>query len=291
MKTALCLVLSAFLVGSGDVSSVKNSVAPSPVPEETTTYLGDAEVQSLVSAGIGQRVGKRLASEKKLVVNSTQKVSFVQLPSSGQQDQLCEPKEAIKVSDATSVSVRVTSEMTQTSMKTTFQKDGSEQPDLILELLVHNGVPMCRETHWYTEQKGYLEGTPYPIVDRSGVDELRTEHSIFASIQAKGVPVCALAEFYFTWLGQNSTQIRFFRDVMLGNASFVRKETRDGNLVYHLVRIRWDDKDERSHGICKDHFWVTSDFRLVAWDSEFTDAQFGNYVSYMVVERAYTYSN
>ncbi len=265
---------------------VSDDVSVSVLPD-------DPALQSILTAGIAQNVTRSLAYKRALTVRSVQTVSFGRESLTGQSAEesdrsIRDPRTALASLPHTTIQVDLESVMTQTSMRATFKRPSSDQAEMILELTTKDGQPMFQETHWYADRQGYLPGTPYEIAIRSGVEELKIDHAMWNEIQVQGAPVCALAEFFYTWLGQESLFVSGQREI-ISQSTMVSIEHRDGEALFHLIRPCYDDKEEASLNIRVDHFFFTMDFKLVAWNSLYTSARFGKRLSYMVVDRSYSY--
>lgn len=247
-------------------------------------------------ARIAARVCDRLETSESLGVHSTQTVSFVKTFCVG--DFVQSPQCAVASANALHVVVDINSTMYPSAFDTTFQKEGSHQPDLTISLGMVSGSPQLTERSWYPDENGegmYREET-YPTQHPSGVDELESEYSLFDTLPTN---VCATAEFYRNWLGQESPQVNSWRrniaEAQLVDVGYWIGKNRVYYNVYHLVREVYDTpRDNGGPGRQRriDHYYVdlmTS--RLVGWVSEYTDAVYSKKASYMVVERLYEYSN
>jgi len=248
---------------------------------------------SVLVAEIAAQVAGNLASSTTLTIHSSQTVSFAREPLDGVSREECErrlrePRLAIEALPHIRLDVEVDAEMTPTSMRAAFRKVGSPQPEMILELSRVNGQPVFRESHWYAGLRGYLRGEPYAIEDPSGVEGLQVDHALWSEIQAQGAPVCALAEFYCTWIGSESIRVRSFREI-IGEAVAVSRERLNGEDVYVLSRPCYDIHNDSSRSVRTDRFVVTNGFKLVAWSSHYTNLRFGARVAYMIVDRVYSY--
>lgn len=248
---------------------------------------------SVLVAEIAAKVAGNLASATTLTIHSSQTVSFASEPLDGVPKEECErrlrePRLAIEALPHIRLGVEVDAEMTPTSMQATFRKVGSPQPEMILELSSVNGQPMFRESHWYAALRGYLRGEPYAIEDPSGVEGLQVDHALWSEIEAQGAPACALAEFYCTWIGDESIRVRSYRTI-IGESVAVSRERLNGEEVYVLSRPCYDVRKDSWRSVRTDRFVVTDGFKLVAWSSHYTNLRFGARVAYMVVDRVYSY--
>ncbi len=270
-----------------------------PSDSETGSRRADPPSGSMPTSGlvaeIAAQVAGNLASATTLTIHSSQTVSFAREPLDGvskeeSERSLREPRLAIEALPHIRLDVEVDAEMTPTSMRASFRKVGSPQPEMILELSSVNGQPIFRESHWYAALRGYLRGEPYPIEDPSGVEGLQVDHAFWSEIQAQGAPVCALAEFYCTWIGSESIRVRSYREI-IGESVVVSRERLNGEDVYVLSRPCYDIRNDSSRSVRTDRFVVTDGFKLVAWSSHYTNLRFGARVAYMVVDRVYSYRN
>ncbi len=288
---APCLLLS-LLIGC---ESPQPSSLVVQHPESGTALLPqDPAVQSILIAGIAQKVARRLEETQSITVRSTQLVSFATQSLEGMSalesaQSIRDTRAAIVALPHTALEVLAESVMTQHSMRTTFRRRSSLQPETILELTRENGEAMLQETHWYADRQAYLRGEPYVIEDPSGVDGLKVEHTLWADIQSQGAPVCALAEFYYNWLGEHSHQRSAFREIISESVA-VSASKRDGEDVFILIRPCYDKLEASMRSTRTDQFFIDKEFQLVGWNSLYTHAKFGSRVAYMAVDRTYTYS-
>lgn len=258
---------------------------------ETARLPQDPALQRLLAAGIAHRVVEPLEYRRTLTVRSLQTVSFASDPLEGKQaiefdSSIRDPRSAIAALPSITAQVEVESTMTRDSMRATFKRPADVQPQLILELSTEDGKPMFRETHWYADRNAYVRGAPYQAAHASGVEELKVDHSMWAEIEAQGAPVCALADFFYTWLGRQSLRVSGLRFIL---SESTRVERRDGDGAFLLTRPCYDDRSRDSRNSRIDRFIVSADFRLVAWSSEYINARAGSTARYMVIDRTYAY--
>ncbi|MEI7877626.1 MAG: hypothetical protein WCI96_06815 [Planctomycetota bacterium] len=277
----------AEMPGSSAPASADTGARRSDLPSDSKT--------SVLVAEIATKVADNLAAAAAMKIHSSQTVTFAREPLEGLSEEECElrirePQLAVEALPHIRIEAEVDAEMTPTSLRASFRKIGSAQPEMILELSTVDGKPMFQESHWYAALKGYLRGDRYAIEDPSGVEVLRVDHTLWSEIQAQGAPVCALAEFYCTWIGKESIRVRANREI-IGEAIAISCERRNGEDVYVLSRPCYDLRKDTSRSIRSDRFVVSKDFRLVAWRTSYTSLRPGARVSYMVVDRAYTYRN
>lgn len=253
-------------------------------------------MQVILIAGVAEKMKQDLARRKALTVRSSQKVSYATESLTGlsveeSTQRLRDPMDAVRVLPAVAVEVEVEAKMTRNSMRSSFKRPSSGQPEMILELTTEGGKPMFRETHWYADRKAYLRGEPYPIDDPSGVEDLKVQHAMFADIEAKGSSVCALAEFFYTWVGKDTLFARTiaggFARSAIGDSI---KTSRLGDEDVFEIRVAgYDSKHDTWRSIRTDCIAVTRDFKLVAWRTMRVYVQYGVRASYLVDEASYIY--
>jgi hypothetical protein len=253
----------------------------------------DPALQSILAAGIALKVAQRLEYANAVEVRSLQTVSFAtesleDRPTGDLQASLRDPRAAIAALPNIILQVEVESKMRRDSMRATFKRPSDRRPQMILELMTKDGKRMFQETHWYSDRQAYLRGDLYSPTDPSGVEELKIDHALWAEVQAQGAPVCALADFFYTWIGWDSLWVRGTRS-MLARATTIKVERRDGGEVFVLTRPCHDDRDGPIRSIRTDQFVVTKDFRFIGWSSEHTHAKAGAAAKYMVIDRRYEY--
>ncbi len=256
----------------------------------------DPALQSILIAGIAEKIVQNLERRKALTVHSLKTVSFASESLEGRstvesQRSIRDPCAAIESLRSITVQVAVEAVMTRNSMRAIFRRPAAAQSEMILELTTRDGQPMFQETHWYTDKQAYLRGEPYAISDPSGVKELKVEHTMFAEIQAQGVPVCTLAEFFYSWLGRESL---FAKSVPRGigqssPSDTVTTEQLGEAEVFHVKKLVYDVSDASSRSTRTDHYSVTKDFKLVAWRIELSHLKYGSKASYMVEANTYSY--
>ena len=293
----------ALLVGCADANKAASPGPPSIVRvdaaalDRAVAALPDyPALQSILIAGVGEKMRQDLARRKTLTVHSSHVVSFATESLKGlsveqSTRRLRDPMDAIKALPTVAVEVEVEAEMTRDSMRSTFKRRSAAQPEMILELTTEDGKPMFRETYWYADRKAYLRGELYPIDDPSGVEGLKVGHAMFAEIEAKGSSVCALAEFNYTWVGKDTL---FARTVPGGISQSsigdsIRRVDHGGHQAFEIRLAGYDSKHETWRSIRTDHFVVTDQFKLVAWRTARLYVEYGVGASYLVDENTYFY--
>lgn len=245
-------------------------------------------------AELAEKFRTSLASLDRLEVRSEQRVSYLRREIDPERDDGGQGPQRSALAaiadhkdEVAAVDVRIWATMTRDSYLVRMWKGEMSQPVTEVSLTVDDGVPTIVERQWYPVLDDYRT-TKYPSPHRCGYDDPTLPSSLFEELKTN---VCATAEFFQRWLGDDSNEADGLRDIVaLATLVPVQAETYRGKRAYRLKRQPYERDEPELYRSGLQTFWIDAEsYLLVGWRSENVSIHHDDYAAYLVVERHYDY--
>lgn len=262
------------------------------------SYSQDADLpqgrSEMTPAALAEKLRTRLASLEHLDVRAEQRVSYLRReidPQRGDAGQGPQRNALAAIADhkdeVAAVDVRISASMTRDSYLVKIWKSEMSQPVTEVLLTTDDGVPTIVERQWYPVLDDYRTAK-YASPYRTGYDDPALQSCLFQELETS---VCATAEFFHTWLGDDTYQADSFQQIVaLATLVPVEAETYRGKRTYRLKRQAYQIDEPERYLSCFQTFWIDAEsYLLVGWRTELVDIQYDDHAAYQVVERHYDY--
>lgn len=262
------------------------------------SYSQDADLRQgrseMTPAVLAEKLRTSLASLEHLDVRAEQRVSYLcRGTDAGGGDDGRGPQLNAMVAiadhkdEVLAVDVRISASMTRDSYVVKMWKGEMSQPITEVFLTTDDAVPTIVERQWYPVLDDYRTAK-YVSPHRTGYDDPVLQSCLFQELETS---VCATAEFFHTWLGDDSYQADAFQQIVaLATLVPAQSEMYQGRSTYRVVRQAYERDEPELYRSNLQTFWIDSEsYLLVGWRTELVDIQYDDHAAYQVVERHYDY--